>query len=78
MASAGRQSELPEFNGKNQKPTQTNDPWYIPVVPTGKSEFGVPNCPVRALRYYHRYMSEHPDLRNLGQMLFIHSSHYQG
>ena len=29
----------PEFMHKNQKLTQTNDPWYIPVVPTGKSEF---------------------------------------
>ena len=47
---------------KNQKPNQVNDPWYIPAVPTGKSEFGTPNCPVRALRYYHRYLTEHPEL----------------
>ena len=55
----------PEFMRKNQKPNQVNDPWYIPSVPTGKSEFGAPNCPVRALRYYHRYMylTEHPELR---------------
>ena len=52
----------PEFMRKNQKPNQVNDPWYIPAVPTGKSEFGAPNCPVRALRYYHRYLTEHPDL----------------
>ena len=40
----------PDFMRKNQKLNQVNDPWYIPVVPTGKSEFGAPNCPVRALR----------------------------
>ena len=40
----------PEFMRKNQKPTQTNDSCYIPVVPTGRSEFDAPNCPVRALR----------------------------
>ena len=45
----------PEFMRKNQKPNQVNDPWYIPAIPTGKPEFGTPNCPVRALRYYHRY-----------------------
>ena len=27
----------PKFMCKNQKPNQVNDPWYIPVVPTGKS-----------------------------------------
>ena len=45
---------------KNQRPNQVNDPWYILAVPTGRPEFGAPNCPVRALKYYHRYMSEHP------------------
>ena len=35
----------PEFMRKNQKPNQVNDPWYIPVIPTGKREFGAPNCP---------------------------------
>ena len=54
---------------KNQKPSQTNDPWYIPAVPTGK--FGASNCPVRALRYYHRYMSEHPELWKGRRRLFI-------
>ena len=34
---------------QNQKPNWINDLWYIPAVPTGKSEFGAPNCPVRAL-----------------------------
>ena len=53
----------PEFMRKNQKPNQVNDPWYIPAVPTGKSEFGAPNCPVRALRYYHRHLTEHPEKR---------------
>ena len=52
----------PEFMRKNQKPSQVNDPWFIPAVPTGKSEFGTPNCPVRALHYYHRYLTEHPEL----------------
>ena len=52
----------PEFMRKNQKPNQVNDPWYIPAVPTGKSEFGTPNCPVRALRYYHRHLTEHPEM----------------
>ena len=51
-----------EFMRKNKKPNQVNDPWYIPAVPTGKSEFGAPNCPVRALRYYHRHLTEHPEL----------------
>ena len=53
----------PEFMHKNQKQSQVNDPWYIPAVPTGKSGFGTPNCPVRALRYYHRYLTEHPEVR---------------
>ena len=61
----------PEFMRKNQKPNQVNDPWYIPAVPTGKSEIGAPNCPVRALRYYHRYQSKHPELRKGRRHLFI-------
>ena len=59
----------PEFMNKNQKRNQANDPWYIPAIPTGKSDFGAPNCPVRALRYYHRYITEHPVEE--GQMLFV-------
>ena len=39
----------PEFMRKNQRSNQVNDPWFIPAVPTGKSDFGAPNCPVRAL-----------------------------
>ena len=61
----------PEFMRKNQKPNQVNDPWYIPAVPTGKSEFGAPNCLVRALRYYHRYLTEHPELRKDRRRLFV-------
>ena len=36
-----------------------------------KPDFGAPNCPVRALRYYHRYMTEHPELRKGRRCLFI-------
>ena len=61
----------PEFMRKNQKPNQVKDPCYIPAVPTGKSEFGAPNCPVRALRYYHRYLTEHPELSKGRRRLFI-------
>ena len=49
----------PEFMRKNQRPTGVKDDWYIPVVPTGKSEFHAPNCPVRALRYYHSTFKAH-------------------
>ena len=56
---------------KNQRANQVNDLGYIPVVPTGKPDFGAPNCPVRALRYYHRYMTEHPELRKGRRRLFI-------
>ena len=61
----------PKFMHKNQKPNQVNNPWYIPAVLTGKSEFGAPNCPVRALHYYHRYLTEHPELRKGRQGLFV-------
>ena len=47
------------------------DPWYIPVVPTGKPDFGAPSCPVRALRYHYSYMTEHPELRKGRCRLFI-------
>ena len=53
---------------------QVIDPWYIPVVPTGKSEFRAPNCEVRALRYYHRYITyitEHPEFRKGTRRLLI-------
>ena len=61
----------PEFMQKNQRPNQVSHPCYIPAVPTGKPDFGAPNCPVRALRYYHRYMTEHPQLRKGRRHLFI-------
>ena len=48
---------------KNQKSKQVSDPWYIPAVPTCKSDFDAPDCPVRALRYYHRYITEYPEWR---------------
>ena len=61
----------PNSCSKNQKQSQVNDPWYIPAVPTGKSEFCAPNCPVRALRYYYRYLTEHPELRKDRRRLFV-------
>ena len=61
----------PEFMRKNQKPNQVNDPWYIPAVPTGKSEFSAPNCPARALRYCHRYLTGHSELRKDRRRLFV-------
>ena len=45
--------------------------WFIPAIPTGKPEFGPPNCPVRALWYYHRYLTEHPELRKDRRRLFV-------
>ena len=44
---------------------------YIPAIPNRKPDFGAPNCPVRAVRYYHRYMTEHPELRKGRHCLFI-------
>ena len=51
-----------------QRPTWDR---YIPAAPTGKSDFGAPYCPVRALRYYHRYMTKHPELRKGRHHLFL-------
>ena len=62
----------PEFMRKNQRPNQVNDPWYVTAVLTGRPEFGAPNCPVRALKYNHRYMSEHPELGKGRRRLFTH------
>ena len=82
MASAGRRSELQtlvfdpkyiEFKPKGAGMTfscgkisnlhrLTNPDW---------SDFGTPNCPLRALGYYHRHMSEHPELRRSIRNLFI-------
>ena len=54
---------------KNRGPN--HDLWYIPAVSTGRPEFGAPNCQVRAHKYYHKYMSEHPELRKGRHRLFI-------
>ena len=69
MASGGRCSKLQAL---------VFDPQYIQFKPKGagvtlyfRPEFGAPNCPVRALKYYHRYMSEHPELRKGRRCLFI-------
>ena len=59
-----------EFLCKNQKPTQINDPCYIPEIPSGKDEFGAPNCPNRALRYYFRFVKENLKLRMGRHLLF--------
>ena len=58
---------------KYQRPNQVNHPWYIPAVPTGEPDFGAPNCPVRSLGYYHRYMymTEHLELMKGRSRLFI-------
>ena len=56
---------------KNQRPNQVSDPWYIPAVPTGRPEFGAPICPVRALKYDYKNMTEHPELRKDRHRLFI-------
>ena len=61
----------PEFMWKNQRPNHVNDPWYIRAVPPGKSDFGAPNCLVRGPRNYHRYITEHPELRKGRRHLFI-------
>ena len=60
----------PEFMRKIQRPNQVNDPWCIPAIPTGKSDFAS-NCPVRALRYFHRYITEHPEFRKGRRRLFL-------
>ena len=61
MASARRRSELQAL---------TFDQNYIQFKPKGagvilyfsQSEFGAPNCPVRALCYYYRHLTEHLEL----------------
>ena len=58
---------------KYQRPNQVNHPWYIPVVLTGKPNFGAPNCPVRALRYYHLiHDCRAPGVKE-GQTLLVYS-----
>ena len=53
---------------KNQNRIKSTIPG---IFVTGKSEFGAPNCPVRALRYYHRYLTVHPELRKDRHSLFV-------
>ena len=60
-----------EFMRKNQRPNQVSDPWYIAAVPTGKPEFVAPNCLVWALKYYHRYVSDHLELGKGNRRLVI-------
>ena len=62
----------------NQRPNQVNDPWYIPAVLSGKPDFGAPNCPVRALRYYHRCMDECPEMRKGRRCLCIQDTTRRG
>ena len=69
MASGGRRGKLQAL---------VLDPQYIQFKPKGagvtlyfRPEFGAPNGPVIALKYYHRYMSEHPELRKGRRCLFI-------
>ena len=55
----------PEFMCRNQKPTQTNDSWFISSILTRKPEFSTPKCPVRALRCCHYTIVEsHATLRD--------------
>ena len=66
-----------EFMRKNQRPKQVNNCCYIPTVSTGRPDFGAPNCPVRALGFYHRYTTEHPELRKGRHRLFIINNNKQ-
>jgi hypothetical protein len=60
----------PSFIRKNQRVTETNAPLVIPAIPTGKTQFGHINCPVRALKYYHRRTTD-PSIRKCRRHLFI-------
>ena len=64
MASGGRRSKLQALVFDPQ-------PKGAGVTLYFRPEFDAPNCPVRALKYYHRYMSEHPELRKGRRSLFI-------
>ena len=64
MTSGGRRSKLQALVFDPQ-------PKGAGVTLYFRPEFGAPNCPVRALKYYHRYMSEHPELRKGIRSLFI-------
>jgi hypothetical protein len=60
----------PAFIRKNQRASETNAPLIIPAIPTGKQQFGHPNCPVRALKYYHRRTRD-PSIRKGRLHMFI-------
>jgi hypothetical protein len=60
----------PSFIRKNQRVNETNAPLVIPAIPTGKTQFGHINCPVRALKYYHRRTTD-PNIRKGRQHMFI-------
>jgi hypothetical protein len=60
----------PAFIRKNQRVSETNAPLLIPAIPTGKQQFGHPNCPVRALKYYHRRTRD-PSIRKGRLHMFI-------
>jgi hypothetical protein len=60
----------PSFIRKNQRVNETNAPLVIPAIPTGKTQFGHINCPVRALKYYHRRTTD-PHIRKGRLHMFI-------
>jgi hypothetical protein len=72
FAPLGTQVKLsfnPSFIRKNQRASETNALLIIPAILTGKSQFGHPNCPVRALKYYHRRTRD-PAVRKGRQHMF--------
>jgi hypothetical protein len=73
FAPLGAQVKLsfnPSFIRKNQRASETNAPLIIPAIPTGTAQFGHPNCPVRALKYYYRRTKD-PTVRKGRQHMFI-------
>jgi hypothetical protein len=65
-----RLSFNPSFVRKNQRASETNAPLVVPAIPTGQAQFGHPNCPVRALKLYHRRTKD-PALRRGRRHFFI-------
>ena len=49
--------------------------WSIPVT-IWKSEFGAPNCRVRALWYYHQFMRDYPELLQGRQLIPISDNNF--
>ena len=69
MFSVGRRSELLALRfDQNCIQFKPNGAGVTPYF--SQPEFGAPNCPVRALRYYRRYLTEHPGLRKGRRRLF--------